>query len=165
MARQQSAGSRRNPNETLSPQLRAGISGKFLPNQSHSRRFAVQAPGGKQRDQRPLPNTAKRPRPTRCGVQVDALPGESVKEIPVPRPKSSQLLIRVHACGVCRTDLLILFAPVGALLPIALNVVAKGGMIVCGGIHATDIPSFPYRLRPPVNRVALGEILKDGWDN
>ena len=37
-----------------------------------------------------------------------------------------------------------LFAPVGALVPIALNAVAKGGVVVCGGIHMSDIPSFPY---------------------
>ncbi len=40
----------------------------------------------------------------------------------------------------------ILFAPVGALLPAALKATAKGGTVVCGGIHMSDIPSFPYRL-------------------
>lgn len=43
-------------------------------------------------------------------------------------------------------DAAILFAPVGALLPIALNAVRKGGTVVCGGIHMSDIPSFPYSL-------------------
>ena len=40
----------------------------------------------------------------------------------------------------------ILFAPVGALVPAALKAVAKGGVVVCAGIHMSDIPSFPYRL-------------------
>ncbi len=43
-------------------------------------------------------------------------------------------------------DAAILFAPVGALVPAALHAVAKGGMVVCGGIHMSDIPGFPYRL-------------------
>lgn len=41
-------------------------------------------------------------------------------------------------------DAAIIFAPVGALVPIALCALAKGGIIVCGGIHMSDIPSFPY---------------------
>ena len=43
-------------------------------------------------------------------------------------------------------DAAILFAPVGALVPSALAAVRKGGPVVCGGIHMSDIPSFPYRL-------------------
>lgn len=43
-------------------------------------------------------------------------------------------------------DAALLFAPVGALIPQALKAVAKGGTVVCGGIHMSDIPSFPYRL-------------------
>jgi propanol-preferring alcohol dehydrogenase len=43
-------------------------------------------------------------------------------------------------------DAAIIFAPVGALVPLALKVVKKGGRVVCGGIHMSDIPSFPYRL-------------------
>ncbi len=43
-------------------------------------------------------------------------------------------------------DAAILFAPVGALVPAALAAVAKGGVVVCGGIHMSDIPAFPYRL-------------------
>ena len=38
----------------------------------------------------------------------------------------------------------IIFAPVGGLVPLALKAVAKGGTVVCGGIHMSDIPSFPY---------------------
>jgi alcohol dehydrogenase, propanol-preferring len=40
----------------------------------------------------------------------------------------------------------IIFAPVGDLVPLALKALAKGGIIVCGGIHMSDIPSFPYNL-------------------
>jgi propanol-preferring alcohol dehydrogenase len=43
-------------------------------------------------------------------------------------------------------DAAIIFAPVGALVPTALQAVAKGGVVVCAGIHMSDIPSFPYRL-------------------
>ena len=39
----------------------------------------------------------------------------------------------------------IIFAPVGALVPAALRVLDRGGVVVCGGIHMSDIPSFPYR--------------------
>ncbi len=41
-------------------------------------------------------------------------------------------------------DAAIIFAPVGALVPLALAAVAPGGTVVCGGIHMSDIPSFPY---------------------
>ncbi len=44
-------------------------------------------------------------------------------------------------------DAAILFAPVGALVPLALRAVRKGGTVVCGGIHMSDVPSFPYELR------------------
>jgi alcohol dehydrogenase, propanol-preferring len=43
-------------------------------------------------------------------------------------------------------DAAILFAPVGSLVPLALAALARGGTIVCAGIHMSDIPSFPYRL-------------------
>ena len=43
-------------------------------------------------------------------------------------------------------DAAILFAPVGDLVPAALKAVRKGGRVVCGGIHMSDIPSFPYEL-------------------
>ena len=43
-------------------------------------------------------------------------------------------------------DAAIIFAPVGELVPYALRAVAKGGIVVCGGIHMSDIPSFPYEI-------------------
>ena len=45
-----------------------------------------------------------------------------------------------------RLDAAIIFAPAGELVPAALASVKKGGRVVCGGIHMSDIPSFPYRL-------------------
>ena len=43
-------------------------------------------------------------------------------------------------------DAAIIFAPVGALVPAALRAVRKGGTVVCGGIHMSDIPAFPYAI-------------------
>jgi propanol-preferring alcohol dehydrogenase len=43
-------------------------------------------------------------------------------------------------------DAAIIFAPVGSLVPMALKAVRKGGRVVCGGIHMSDIPPMPYRL-------------------
>jgi len=45
-----------------------------------------------------------------------------------------------------RLDAAIIFAPAGELVPIALKAVAKGGVVVCAGIHMSDIPSFPYSI-------------------
>lgn len=45
-----------------------------------------------------------------------------------------------------RLDAALLFAPVGALVPLALGHLDKGGIVVCAGIHMSDIPSFPYSL-------------------
>ena len=61
----------------------------------------------------------------------------------------SRLQFGFHGCcghlGVA-IDAALIFAPVGALLPAALAATVKGGIVVCGGIHMSDIPSFPYRL-------------------
>ena len=43
-----------------------------------------------------------------------------------------------------KLDVAIIFASVGPLVPAALRALAKGGIVVCGGIHMSDIPSFPY---------------------
>lgn len=43
-------------------------------------------------------------------------------------------------------DAAIIFAPVGQLVPTALKAVAKGGVVVCAGIHMSDIPAFPYSI-------------------
>ncbi|HET6553079.1 MAG TPA: zinc-dependent alcohol dehydrogenase family protein [Dyella sp.] len=46
----------------------------------------------------------------------------------------------------CLLDAALIFAPAGELIPMALRAVRKGGSVVCGGIHMSDIPSFPYDL-------------------
>jgi propanol-preferring alcohol dehydrogenase len=43
-------------------------------------------------------------------------------------------------------DAAIIFAPVGAVVPAALRAVARGGTVICAGIHMSDIPSFPYEI-------------------
>jgi alcohol dehydrogenase, propanol-preferring len=43
-------------------------------------------------------------------------------------------------------DAALIFAPVGALIPVALESVVRGGTVICAGIHMSDIPAFPYRL-------------------
>jgi propanol-preferring alcohol dehydrogenase len=43
-------------------------------------------------------------------------------------------------------DAALIFAPAGDLIPLALRAVAPGGTVVCGGIHMSDVPSFPYRI-------------------
>ena len=45
-----------------------------------------------------------------------------------------------------KLDTAIIFAPVGTLVPKALQDVDKGGIVICGGIHMSDIPSFPYHI-------------------
>jgi alcohol dehydrogenase, propanol-preferring len=45
-----------------------------------------------------------------------------------------------------KLDAAIIFAPVGALVPLALKALRKAGVVVCGGIHMSDIPAFPYAL-------------------
>lgn len=63
-------------------------------------------------------------------------------------------------------DAAIIFAPVGGLVPVALAAVRKGGTVVCGGIHMSDIPAFPYRLLWGERRVVSVANLtrQDGLD-
>lgn len=51
-----------------------------------------------------------------------------------------------HAPPPVPLDAAIIFAPVGELVPAALRAVRPGGRVVCGGIHMSDIPSFPYEI-------------------
>jgi alcohol dehydrogenase, propanol-preferring len=50
------------------------------------------------------------------------------------------------AAPPCELDAAIIFAPVGSLVPAALRAVRKAGIVVCGGIHMSVIPSFPYEI-------------------
>jgi alcohol dehydrogenase, propanol-preferring len=88
-------------------------------------------------------------------AQVAQWQGREVYAFTRPGDVEAQAFAREH--GACwaggsdetppvELDACILFAPVGALLPAALAVVRKGGTVVCGGIHMSDIPSFPYAL-------------------
>ena len=86
-------------------------------------------------------------------AQVAAYEGREVYAFTKPRKTEDQDFARslgaVWAGGSDelppeRLDAAIIFAPVGALVPAALRAVRKGGRVVCGGIHMSDIPSFPY---------------------
>lgn len=63
-------------------------------------------------------------------------------------------------------DAAILFAPVGALVPLALQATDKGGVVICGGIHMSDIPSFPYHVlwEERVLRSVANLTRKDGHE-
>ncbi|MDH3768224.1 MAG: alcohol dehydrogenase, partial [Gammaproteobacteria bacterium] len=51
-----------------------------------------------------------------------------------------------HEGAPQKLDAAIIFAPAGELVPQALRAVRKGGIVVCGGIHMSDIPQFPYEI-------------------
>jgi propanol-preferring alcohol dehydrogenase len=88
-------------------------------------------------------------------AQVAVWQGREVYAFTRPGDTQAQEFARslgVHWAGDSNTpppqtlDAAILFAPVGALIPEALRRVAPAGVVVCAGIHMSDIPSFPYRL-------------------
>lgn len=88
-------------------------------------------------------------------AQVCRWQGREVYAFTRPGDAAAQALaLSLGACWVGSSetmpprplDAAIIFAPVGALVPQALRAVRKGGRVVCGGIHMSDIPSFPYRL-------------------
>ena len=88
-------------------------------------------------------------------AQVARSEGRAVYAFTRPGDTAAQAFARslgaVWAGGADETppealDAAIIFAPVGALVPAALKAVARGGTVVCAGIHMSDIPSFPYSL-------------------
>ena len=88
-------------------------------------------------------------------LQLAAHQGRETSVFTRPRDEAAQASARrMGAAWVGGSDQLppapldaaILFAPVGALVPAALRAVRKGGTVVCGGIHMSDIPAFPYSL-------------------
>jgi alcohol dehydrogenase, propanol-preferring len=88
-------------------------------------------------------------------VQVARHEGRRVAAFTRPGDTTAQALARrlgAHWAGGSDEappeplDAALIFAPAGALVPQALAAVRKGGCVVCGGIHMSDIPSFPYRL-------------------
>lgn len=86
-------------------------------------------------------------------VQVAVWQGRRVHAFTRPGDAAAQVFARALGCAWAggsdetppeELDAAILFAPVGALVPIALRHVRKGGRVVCGGIHMSDIPAFSY---------------------
>ena len=86
-------------------------------------------------------------------VQVARRQGREVHAFTRPGDTQAQQLARELGAtwagssddrAPCELDAAIIFAPVGALVPLALDAVVAGGTVVCGGIHMSDIPSFPY---------------------
>ena len=88
-------------------------------------------------------------------AQVAQYEGREIYGFSRPGDKAAQDFARslgaVWAGGSDETppaelDAAIIFAPVGALVPAALRATARGGIVVCAGIHMSDIPSFPYEI-------------------
>ena len=88
-------------------------------------------------------------------AQIAVHDGREVFAFTRPRDAAGQAFARsLGACWAGGADTLppepldaaILFAPAGELVPQALRAVDKGGVVVCAGIHMSDIPAFPYRL-------------------
>jgi len=88
-------------------------------------------------------------------AQVALVQGRTIYAMTRPGDSAGQAF--AHTLGVHWTggsdqtpptplDAAIIFAPAGALVPAALAATARGGKVVCAGIHMSDIPSFPYRL-------------------
>ena len=86
-------------------------------------------------------------------AQLAIFEGQSVYAFTRSGDEGAQRLARELGCAWAggseetppeALDAAIIFAPVGALVPTALKAVRKGGTVVCGGIHMSDIPSFPY---------------------
>ena len=86
-------------------------------------------------------------------AQVAIWQGRRVHAFTRPGDAKAQAFARSLGCASAQDsdvappeplDAAILFAPVGALVPEALKRVKKGGRVVCGGIHMSDVPGFPY---------------------
>ncbi len=88
-------------------------------------------------------------------TQVAVHEGRSVYAFTRPGDEVAQEFARSLGCSWAGAsderpgamlDAAIIFAPAGELVPAALRAVRKGGIVVCGGIHMSDIPSFPYSI-------------------
>ncbi|WP_312163315.1 zinc-dependent alcohol dehydrogenase family protein [Phenylobacterium sp.] len=88
-------------------------------------------------------------------AQLAIADGQSVFAFTRPGDDAAQALARELGClwaggsdqrPPTELDAAIIFAPLGELAPLALRAVRKGGTVVCGGIHMSPIPSFPYSL-------------------
>jgi propanol-preferring alcohol dehydrogenase len=104
-------------------------------------------------------------------AQIAVWQGREVFAFTRPGDHSAQDFAR--SLGACWTgdstlpppeplDAAILFAPVGALVPAALRAIAKGGTVVCAGIHMSDIPAFPYDILWSERRiVSVANLTRD----
>ena len=88
-------------------------------------------------------------------AQVAVWQGRSVFAFTRPGDCAGQDFARSLGCNwagdstvepPAQLDAALIFAPVGSLVPAALHATRKGGVVVCAGIHMSDIPAFPYRL-------------------
>lgn len=88
-------------------------------------------------------------------AQLAVAEGREVFAFTRPGDERSQAFARSLGCAWAGSsgdappaplDAALLFAPVGSLVPAALAATAKAGVVVCAGIHMSDVPSFPYRL-------------------
>lgn len=88
-------------------------------------------------------------------VQIACFEGRDIYALTRPGDEAAQHFARelgavwaasADAAPPVELDAAIIFAPVGALVPVALRAVCKGGVVVCAGIHMSDIPSFPYSI-------------------
>jgi propanol-preferring alcohol dehydrogenase len=88
-------------------------------------------------------------------AQLSIAKGQTTYAFTRPGDGGAQSLARALGCAWAggsdetppeRLDAAIIFAPVGALVPQALRLVDKGGVVVCAGIHMSDVPSFPYAI-------------------
>ncbi len=88
-------------------------------------------------------------------AQVAAHQGRQVYAFTRPGDKTAQRFAKTLGCvwsggstekPPVELDAAIIFAPVGQLVPVALSALRKGGTLVCGGIHMSNIPAFPYSL-------------------
>ena len=88
-------------------------------------------------------------------AQVALWQGRRVHAFTRPGDAAAMALARELGCASAQAsdtaapeelDAAILFAPAGALVPVALRAIRPGGVVVCAGIHMSDIPSFPYEI-------------------
>jgi alcohol dehydrogenase, propanol-preferring len=120
------------------PLLCAGLIGyRALSMASHARRLALYGFGAA----------------AHLIAQVAVWQGREVYAFTKPGDVEGQAFARALGCAwagdsdappPCPVDAALIFAPVGALVPAALRVTRKGGIVVCAGIHMSTIPAFPY---------------------
>jgi alcohol dehydrogenase, propanol-preferring len=88
-------------------------------------------------------------------TQIAAQQGRTIYAFTKPGDREGQVFARMLGAAWAGgsdemppviLDAALIFAPVGALVPVALRAVRKGGTVICAGIHMSDLPSFPYEI-------------------